>query len=81
MKVEFGSTEVGRIIFPFSHPPSDDGNAFFETPRISQHVTSPMVFSGIFSAAECDNIIKFGESLPLRTGQMMDARPNCRRSA
>jgi PKHD-type hydroxylase len=48
--------------------------------RHNGHVSAPLVFTGIFSAQECDAIIDLGSRQPLQVGKMMYGRRGVRRS-
>jgi PKHD-type hydroxylase len=47
---------------------------------INGHVSSPLVFTGIFSAEECHRIFSLSQNRRQRAGTMMYARPNIRKS-
>ena len=48
--------------------------------RINSQVSSPLVFTGIFSAEECYRIMGLSQNRRPRAGTMMYARPNIRKS-
>jgi len=82
MRVEFGTTELGRIIFPISSSIAEAASSPSDAMLpVNESVVTPMVFSGVFSREECARAIEAGERLELRPGHMMDARPDCRRSS
>ena len=47
--------------------------------RINEHVSAPLVFTGIFSAVECDRISHLGGQRRGREGRMMYGRQNIRK--
>jgi PKHD-type hydroxylase len=80
MRIEFATSAPGRVIFPLLDARREADGLVQRALQMNHHVTLPMVFCGIFSAAECASAIEIGESVPSRAGLMMDAAPNCRRS-
>ena len=46
--------------------------------KINGHVSAPLVFTGIFSAEECQGIMDLSETRHRRIGTMMYARPDIR---
>jgi PKHD-type hydroxylase len=72
---------VGSLIYPRADAPKDEPAYLARAaPRINNHVSSPMVFTGIFSPEECDRIIDIGARQRQRVGRMMYARPDVRKS-
>jgi PKHD-type hydroxylase len=80
MKIEFATSTAGRVIFPLLDTSREIDDLGQHALQMNHHVALPMVFAGIFSATECASAIEIGESMPSRTGLMMGATPNCRRS-
>lgn len=48
--------------------------------KMNGHVSSPLVFTGIFSAEECQRIMDLSRTRRQRAGTMMFARPDIRKS-
>lgn len=79
--VSFGDDQVGSLIYPT--PDSSDRDNMDRVRhalQINAHVSSPLVFTGIFSADECARIIDVGGRQREYVGTMMYARPNIRKS-
>lgn len=76
-----GDEQTGSLIYP-----KDLANAADSAERIrlglsiNAHVSSPLVFTGIFSVEECQRIMGLTEHRRHRPGRMMYARPNIRKS-
>jgi len=80
MQVKFMEDQSGGLIYPQiesmgAHSPSPDSDL-----RHNGHVSAPLVFTGIFSAQECDAIIDYGSRQILNVGRMMYGRRGVRRS-
>src|ERR1700743_1678368 len=48
--------------------------------QINSHVSSPLVFTGIFSPEDCQRIMRLSQHRQQRAGTMMYAKPNIRKS-
>jgi PKHD-type hydroxylase len=76
-----GDEQVGSLIYPRPIADSDhDATRIRLALKINGHVSSPLVFTGIFSAEECAQIMTVASRRRQRTGTMMYAQPNIRRS-
>ncbi len=81
LQVNFGDETRGSLIYPVAASAADGGQGLpVRTIDTNSHVSSPLVFRGIFSAEECDLITELGRRRPLREGRMMYARMNRRKS-
>jgi PKHD-type hydroxylase len=73
--------QTGSLIYPQALATATDGA---ERIRIgletNDHVSSPLVFTGIFSAEECHRIMGLSGHRRQRAGTMMYAKPNIRKS-
>jgi predicted 2-oxoglutarate/Fe(II)-dependent dioxygenase YbiX len=76
-----GNEQLGSLIYP---PLGAAGPNSAEQTRldlkINGHVSSPLVFTGIFSARECQRIMGLSGHRRQRAGTMMYAKPNVRKS-
>lgn len=78
--MRMGEPSVGSLIYPpAASEPSDRGHTH-NVSQTNSHVTSPLVFTGIFSAEECERIMALGLVRRQRVGTMMYARPGIRKS-
>jgi PKHD-type hydroxylase len=76
-----GDEQVGSLIYPRPLAGGAQDVARIRLAlKINGHVSSPLVFTGIFSAEECARIMNLGARRRQRTGTMMYAQPNIRRS-
>jgi PKHD-type hydroxylase len=76
-----GDEQVGSLIYP--RPSTGEGHDAADIRlalEINGHVSSPLVFTGIFSAEECVRTMNLASRRRQRAGTMMYARPNIRRS-
>jgi PKHD-type hydroxylase len=76
-----GDEQLGSLIYPPSGAAAP--NSAEQTRlglKINGHVSSPLVFTGIFSAQECQRIMGLSGHRRQRAGTMMYARPNIRKS-
>jgi PKHD-type hydroxylase len=73
--------QTGSLIYPQSVTAAPDSAERMRLGlKINGHVSSPLVFTGIFSADECRHIMGLSQNRPPRTGAMLYARPNIRKS-
>jgi PKHD-type hydroxylase len=80
VRISGGDEERGPIIYPLDPTASTGGQQsprFLET---NNYVSAPMIFAGIFTAAECDLILSCGQRAPKLAGRMMYARYRRRNS-
>jgi PKHD-type hydroxylase len=80
-RINFAQERIGSLIYPPDAP--SGGIAEIESNRalkINGHVSAPLVFTGIFSAEECDRIIEIGAGRSKRPGRMMYAHHEIRKS-
>jgi PKHD-type hydroxylase len=76
-----GGEQTGSLIYPASMTVAPGGaERISPALKVNGHVSSPLVFTGIFSPEECSRIMGLGQNRPQRPGRMMYARPNIRRS-
>src|ERR1700722_9980948 len=71
--------QAGSLIYPPTAAP-DNAQRIRLGLDANGHVTSPLVFTGIFSSEECRRIMGLGQIRRQRVGTMMYARPNIRKS-
>jgi PKHD-type hydroxylase len=81
MLLNTGREKIGSLIYPpqLTAAPSSAERIRLDL-RMNGHVSSPLVFTGIFSPEECQRIMALGLSRRQRTGTMMYARPSIRKS-
>lgn len=73
--------QTGSLIYPQSVTAAPDSARGMRLGlKINGHVSSPLVFTGIFSADECRQIMGLSQNRPPRAGAMLYARPNIRKS-
>jgi PKHD-type hydroxylase len=81
LQVEMGEDQTGSLIYPqFEAAALDVKERIRLGLAINGHVSSPLVFTGIFSPEECRRIIGLSQTRRERAGRMMYARPNIRKS-
>lgn len=82
LQLNLGEERTGSLIYP-QGASTAPGSA--ERLRrllgINGHVTTPLVFTGIFSLDECQRIVGLSQNRRLHAGTMMYAKPNIRSSA
>jgi PKHD-type hydroxylase len=82
-KVRFrlGEDQTGSLIYPQAATVAPDSAERIRLGlQMNGHVSSPLVFTGIFSAEECQRIMGLSGHRRQRAGAMMYARPNIRKS-
>jgi PKHD-type hydroxylase len=73
--------KTGSLIYPLDTAPALNGAQRIRLDlQMNGHVSSPLVFTGIFSPEECQRITALSKTRRLRSGAMMYARPNIRKS-
>jgi PKHD-type hydroxylase len=81
LQLSLGEDQTGSLIYPYlPTAASDSAERLRLALEINSHVSSPLVFTGIFSAEECRRVIGLSENRRQRAGTMMYARPNVRKS-
>jgi PKHD-type hydroxylase len=81
LQLRMGEDQPGSLIYPRSVTTSPASAERVRSGlQINGHVSSPLVFTGIFSAEECRRIMGLSENRRQRSGTMMYARPNIRKS-
>jgi PKHD-type hydroxylase len=76
-----GDDQVGSLIYPRPlEGVTHDAARVRLALEINGHVSSPLIFTGIFSAEECVRIMNLASRRRQRAGTMMYARPDIRRS-
>jgi PKHD-type hydroxylase len=81
IRVNLGDHQAGSLIYPrlgAAEPTSAEHVRLGL--QINSHVSSPLVFTGIFSAEECQRIVSLSQNRQQRAGTMMYAKPNIRKS-
>jgi PKHD-type hydroxylase len=76
-----GDEQAGSLIYPrvLATAP-DSAERLRRGLQMNGHVSSPLVFTGIFSAEECRRIMDLSQRRLQRAGTMMYAKPNIRKS-
>jgi PKHD-type hydroxylase len=81
IRVNMGDHQVGSLIYPRLAAAAPNGAEGIRVDlQINSHVSSPLVFTGIFSAEECQRIMGLSQQRQQRAGAMMYAKPNIRKS-
>jgi PKHD-type hydroxylase len=81
VQLNMGDEQVGSLIYPRPLAGGDQDAARIRLAlQINGHVSSPLIFTGIFSAEECVRIATLASRRRQRAGRMMYARPNIRKS-
>jgi|HubBroStandDraft_5_1064220.scaffolds.fasta_scaffold238266_2 PKHD-type hydroxylase len=81
IQLSMGEPQAGSLIFPIAAMASPQAAERMRLDlAMNGHVSSPLVFTGVFSADECQQIVRLGENRRQRAGRMMFARPNIRKS-
>jgi len=81
LQLKMGEEQTGSLIYPHGATISlDSAERIRLSLQINGHVSSPLVFTGIFSAEECQRIMELSQTRSERAGTMMYARPNIRKS-
>lgn len=76
-----GDEQTGWLIYPKKlATASDSAQRIRIGLGVNAHVSSPLVFTGIFSAEECHQIMGLSQNRRQRAGTMLYARPNIRKS-
>src|ERR1700679_3761371 len=81
LQVNMGEDQPGSLIYPQKIAAEGDSTELLRSGlTINGHVSSPLVFTGIFSAEECQRIMGLSGHRRQRAGTMMYAKPNIRKS-
>jgi PKHD-type hydroxylase len=81
LQLSTGEEQTGALIYPSGLSTAlDSAERIRVGLRINAHVSSPLVFTGIFSAEECQRIMGLSGHRRQRAGTMMYAKPNIRKS-
>ena len=75
-----GEDRAGSLIYPFTEVKPNNTERIRLDLKMNGHVSSPLVFTGIFSHDECQRIMTLSERRQARAGTMMYAKPNIRKS-
>jgi PKHD-type hydroxylase len=82
VQVNMGDEQVGSLIYPrwLSVAPHSAERMRLAL-QMNGHVSSPLIFTGIFSAEDCQRILGLSDARRERPGTMMYAKPNIRKSS
>ena len=81
LQLKMGEDQPGALIYPQSATAAPESAERIRLGlKINGHVSSPLVFTGIFSAEECRRSMSLSQNRRQRAGTMMYARPNIRKS-
>jgi PKHD-type hydroxylase len=81
IRVNLGDHQVGSLIYPpLGAAELNSAEDIRLALQMNSHVSSPLVFTGIFSAEECQRIVSLSQHRRQRAGSMMYAKPNIRKS-
>ena len=81
LQFNLGDERMGALIYPRALATTpDNAESARLALQINGHVSSPLVFTGIFSPEECQRILELSQTRGQRQGTMMYARPNVRKS-
>lgn len=81
LQLNMGDEQTGSLIYPKVLVSAHNGAERIRADlSINAHVSSPLVFTGIFSAKECQRIIDLSQNRRQHAGRMMYAKPNIRKS-
>jgi PKHD-type hydroxylase len=81
LKIRMGEDQAGSLIYPRVTTAEPDAAEHTRAAlRMNGHVSSPLVFTGIFSPEECLKVMVLGARRRQRAGKMMYARSNIRKS-
>jgi PKHD-type hydroxylase len=76
-----GDEQTGSLIYPRGVAAAPDAAQRIGVAlQMNSHVSSPLVFTGIFSPGECRRIMALSQHRQQRAGTMMYAKPNIRKS-
>jgi PKHD-type hydroxylase len=82
LQLNMGEERTGSLIYPQGVTTAPGGAERMRLAlKINGHVTSPLVFTGIFSLEECERIMGLSQNRRLHAGTMMYAKPNIRKAA
>jgi PKHD-type hydroxylase len=78
LQLKMGEEQAGSLIYPSNEP--NNTERIRVGLKMNGHVSSPLVFTGIFSPEECQRIMALSLHRRQRAGAMMYAKPNIRKS-
>jgi PKHD-type hydroxylase len=82
IQVSTGEDQTGSLIYPrLAAAAPNSAERIRLALQMNSHVSSPLVFTGIFSPQECQRIMGLSQHRPQRAGTMMYARPGVRKSS
>jgi len=81
LQLSMGEEQLGSLIYPpvVAAAPNGAEQTRLDL-KVNGHVSSPLVFTGIFSSQECQRIMGLSGHRRQRAGTMMYAKPNIRKS-
>lgn len=82
LRLSMGEEHAGALIYPplAAAAPNTSEQSGLDL-KINGHVSSPLIFTGIFSAQECQRILGLSGHRRQRAGTMMYAKPGIRQSS
>lgn len=80
LQLKLGDDQAGSFIYPLTDADPNNAERIRLALRMNGHVSSPLVFTGIFSPEECQKIMILSLHRRPRAGTMMYAKPNIRKS-
>jgi PKHD-type hydroxylase len=81
LQLNMSDEQTGSLIYPrVAATTPDSAERMRLALQINGHVSSPLVFTGIFSGEECQRIVELSQTRRQREGTMMYARPRVRKS-
>jgi PKHD-type hydroxylase len=81
VRLNRGDPHAGSLIYPrLGAAAPDRAESIRVALQMNGHVSSPLIFTGIFSAEECRRIMGLSQHRHQRAGTMMYAKPNIRKS-
>jgi PKHD-type hydroxylase len=82
VQVNMRDEQVGSLIYPrWIEVAPHSAERIRLALQMNGHVSSPLIFTGIFSAQECQRILGLSHGRRQRPGTMMYAKPNIRKSS
>lgn len=80
LRLKMGDDRAGSLIYPPTELEPKNTERIRLALRMNGHVSSPLIFTGIFPPEECRRIVALSLHRPQRAGAMMYAKPNIRKS-
>jgi PKHD-type hydroxylase len=75
-----GDDQAGSLIYPLTDADPNNAERIRLALKMNGHVSSPLIFTGIFSSEECQRILELSQTRRQRAGTMLYAKPNIRKS-